>query len=136
MGRRDDERAGADEVVEERLGERGALRRVRARAELVEEDERPGAGQPDDPDDRPQVAAERREGLRHRLLVADVGEDVAEDRERAAGGGGDVEPRLVHEREQPDGPQRDRLAAGVRARDDERRVVAAEPDVDRARPTR
>ena len=45
--------------------------------------------------------------------------------------GRDVEPGLVHQGEQPEGAQRDRLAAGVGARDDERRVAVAEPEVDR-----
>ena len=40
VGRRGDERPGPDEVVEQRLGERRALGRVGAGAELVEQDER------------------------------------------------------------------------------------------------
>ena len=40
----------------------------------------------------------------------------------------------MHEREQADRPQRDGLAAGVRAGDDERRVAVADPDVDRHDP--
>ena len=91
----------------------------------------PGPGPLHDPDDRAQVARERRQGLRDRLLVADVGEDVAEHRQHRAGLGRDVEPGLVHQGEQPEGPHRDRLAAGVGPRDDERRVAVAEPDVDR-----
>ena len=46
VGRRRDERAGLDEVVEEGLGERRALGRVGAGAELVEEDERARARPP------------------------------------------------------------------------------------------
>ena len=72
---------------------------------------------------------ERRLG--DRLLVADVGEDVAQDRQARAGRGRHVEPGLVHEREQAERPQRHGLAAGVRTGDDERRVAVAEPDVDR-----
>ena len=84
VGRRRHERAGPDEMVEERLGERRALGRVRPGAQLVEQHERPGPGRLDDPDDRAQVPGEGRERLRDRLLVADVGEDVAPDREPAA----------------------------------------------------
>ena len=84
VGRRGDERAGPDEVVEERLGERRALGRVGAGAELVEQDERARPRRLDDPDDRAQMARERREALGDRLLVADVGEDVAEDRQPAS----------------------------------------------------
>ena len=94
----------------------------------------PGPRLGHDPDDRAQVPGERRERLRDRLLVADVGEDVAPDRQPAAGRGRDVQPGLVHEAEQPERPQRDGLAAGVRAGDDERRVAVAEPDVDRDDP--
>ena len=45
--------------------------------------------------------------------------------------GRDVQAGLVHQREQAERPQRDGLAAGVRAGDDERGVAVAEPDVDR-----
>ena len=96
----------------------------------------PGPGGLDDPGDRAEVAGERREALGDRLLVADVGEDVAEDRQPRAGLGRDVEAGLVHEGEQAERPQRDGLAAGVRPGDDERRVAVAEPDVDRDRPGR
>ena len=134
VGRRGDDRAGPDEVVEQRLGEGRALGRVRAGAELVEQDEGARPGRLDDRRDAPQVAGERRERLRDRLLVADVGEHVAPDRQAAAGGGRDVQAGLVHEAEQAERPQRDRLAAGVRTRDDERGVAVAEPDVGRDRP--
>ena len=131
MGRRRDERAGPDEVVEEGLGERRALGRVGPGPELVEQDQRPGPGRLDDPDDRAQVARERRQRLGDRLLVADVGEDVAPDRQPAAGRRRDVQPGLVHQAEQAERPQGDGLAAGVRPGHDERGVAIAEPDVDR-----
>ena len=50
---------------------------------------------------------------------------------RLPAAGRDVQPGLVHEAEQAERPQRDGLAAGVRAGDDERRVAVAEADVDR-----
>ena len=93
----------------------------------------PGTGLLDDPDDRTQVPGEGGQRLGDRLLVADVGEDVAEDRQRGAGRRGDVQAGLVHEAQQPQRPQRDGLAAGVRAGHDERAVALAEADVDRAR---
>ena len=46
VGRRRDQGSGPDEVVEQRLGERRALGRVGARAELVEQDQRPRARPP------------------------------------------------------------------------------------------
>ena len=130
VGRGCDERAGPDEVVEECLGQGGTLGRVRAGAQLVEQDERPGPGGPHDRVDPLEVAAERREALSDRLLVPDVGEHVAEDRQLAAALGGDLQPGLVHEREQAERAQRHGLAAGVGPGDDERGVAVAEPDVD------
>ena len=127
---RGDERAGLDEVVEQRLRERRALGRVRARTELVEQHERPRPGGIDDPDDRAHVARERRQRLGDRLLVADVGEDVAEHRQPRAGRGRQVQAGLVHQREQPERAQRHGLAAGVRAGDDEGREAVTESDVD------
>ena len=60
MGRRRDERAGADEMVEQPLRQRRALGGVRACTELVEQDERVRAGRLDDADDRAEVAREGR----------------------------------------------------------------------------
>ena len=84
VGRGRHDRAGPDEMVEQRLRQRRALGRVGAGAELVEQDQRVRAGRLDDRGDAAQVARERRERLRHRLLVADVGEDVAPHRQAAA----------------------------------------------------
>ena len=117
-------------MVEQRLGQRRTLGRIRAGAELVEQHQAAGSGGVDDAHDRAQVPAERGERLRDGLLVADVGEDVAEDRQAAAGRRRHVQPGLVHQRQQAEGPQRDGLAAGVRPGDDQRREVATEPDVD------
>ena len=128
--RRRDEGAGSDEVVEERLRQRGSFRRVGARAQLVEQDQAVRPGRLDDAHDRAHVARERRERLGDRLLVADVGEDVAEDGQPTAFGRRDVETGLMHQGEQAEGAQCDGLAAGVRAGDDERRVAVAEPQVD------
>ena len=131
VGRRRDQGARPDEVVEKRLRQRRALGRVGAGAQLVEQDQRAGSGRLDDPGDRAQVAGERRQRLGDRLLVADVGEDVAPDRQPAAGFGRDVEAGLVHQAQQPERAQGDGLAAGVRAGHDQRRVAVADPDVDR-----
>ena len=90
-----------------------------------------GAGRRRDPHDRAQVAGERRERLRDRLLVADVGEDVAQHRQAAPGIGRDVQAGLVHERQEPERSQRDGLAARVGPGDDQRPEVAPELDVDR-----
>jgi hypothetical protein len=68
--------------------------------------------------------------LRDRLLVADVREDLRDDRHAAARSGRDLESRGRHHREQTDGLEGHRLAAGVGTSDDEDRDLAAESDVD------
>ena len=118
-------------MVEERLGERRALGRVGPGAELIEQDQRVRAGRLDDPGDRPEMARERREALGHRLFVADIGEDVLEDRQPRPGLGRDVQPGLVHQREEAKRPQGHGLAAGIRTGDHERGVAVAQPDIDR-----
>ena len=70
-----------DEVIEQGLGESGTFGRIGARAQFVEQHETARAGRVDDAHDRAHVAGERRQGLGDRLLVADVGEDVLEDRQ-------------------------------------------------------
>jgi len=58
MGRRGNQGAGPDEVVEEGLGERGPLGRIGPGTELVEQDERPRTRRRHDPDNRAQMARE------------------------------------------------------------------------------
>ena len=91
----------------------------------------PGPADLDDPDDRAQVAREGRERLGDRLLVADVGEDVAPDRQPAARCGGNVEAGLVHQAEQAERSQGHGLAARVGTGHDQGGVAVAQPDVDR-----
>ncbi len=117
--------------LEQRLRERRALDRVGARRDLVEQHERARPGDRDDRGDRPQVARERREAARDRLLVADVREDLLEHGQprRASGWS---QPALVERGCEPERLQRDGLAARVRARHDER-AHARERQVDRDR---
>ena len=101
-------------------GERRALCRVGAGAELVEEDETVAVA---DLKDLHDILCMRREGgkrLLDGLLVADVGEDPLVDVDGTAVVGGDMQTALGHEREQADGLERDGLAAGVGSGDDER----------------
>ena len=107
------------ELVEDRPAQRGPFGRVGARAQLVEQDERLRGRPGQDLADPPDVRREGRERLLEALLVADVGEDVVEDGELRALGGRDVQAGLGHDREQADGLQGDRLAAGVRPGDDQ-----------------
>ena len=122
-------RAARLQRLEQRLRERGALDRIGAGRDLVEQHERARARDRDDRGDRAQVARERREAARDRLLVADVGEDLREHGQprRARGRS---QPALVQRGGEPERLQRDGLAAGVRARDDER-AHARERQVDR-----
>ena len=57
--------------------------------------------------------------------------DLLVDVDRAAVVGRDMQAALGHERQQADGLERDGLAAGVGAGDDERIKVAAQPHGDR-----
>ena len=112
-------------------GKRRALCRVGTGAELVEEDETVAVA---DLEDLHNILCMRREGgkrLLDGLLVADVGEDLLVDVDGAAVVGGDMQTALGHKREQADGLERDGLAAGVWAGDDERVKIAAQPHGDR-----
>ncbi len=97
-----------------------AFLRVGARAQFVEDDQRAVIGLFQDAHDVGQVAAEGAERLLDGLLVADVGPDGFEAGQLGAALGRDVQARLRHERQQPDGFERDGFAAGVWAGDDQR----------------
>ena len=122
----------AREPREQRLGERRALDGIGAGGELVEQHERPLRSPRRGSRRSLRRCAEKVE----RLISIDcsspiVGEHVVEDRQRRLRGGR-PQPRLVQQRGDPERLQRDRLAAGVRAADDER-AQAAEVEVDRHR---
>ena len=76
------------------------------------------------------VRAERAERLFQALLVADVGEDVMENRHVAALAGRDVHARLGHQAEQARRFETDRFAAGVRAGDDEQVEAETQANID------
>ena len=69
------------------------------------------------------------------LLVADVGHHATEDRQARSICGRHPQPRLVHQRQEPERLERDCLAARVRTRDDQRPIAEAiaEAQVDRNR---
>ena len=116
----DGDGAPLGERREDGLAEGGALLRIGARADFIEQDERAPRRRAEDIDDRPHVGAERRERLLDALLIADVGVDAVERLECRAARGGDGQAGLRHQREKPDGLEGDGLPAGVRPRDDER----------------
>ena len=83
----------------------------------------------EDPDEVAHVRGEGREAHRDRLLVADVDEDLVEDRQRRLVGGR-PQPALVERRGEAERLQGDGLAARVRPADHER-PQRAELEVDR-----
>ncbi len=129
VGRRDRERRALRQLVEQGARECRALDRIGARGDLVEQHERARRGRLEHVDEVAQVARERRERGGDRLLVADVGQHVGEDG-KAGALGRDEEPALVEQRTQPERLQRDRLAAGVGAAEDEH-PNAGERQIDR-----
>jgi len=118
------------QVLQDRHRQRRALGRVGARAQLVEQHQRSGRDVFQDLDDVRHVGRERGERLLDGLLVADVGEHFVEDCKLGAEVRGHTEARLCHQRHEPHRLHRDGLAAGVGAGDDERRKLAAHPQVD------
>ena len=131
MRRGGDERAASARVLDDGDGQRRALGRVCARAELVKEQQRALVARLQHTHGVGHVRRERGQRLLDALLVADVGHDLVEHGHGAAVGTRDVQAALRHCREQADGLERDGLAAGIRAGDDERVKFAAERHVDR-----
>ena len=76
------------------------------------------------------MAGESGKRLLDGLLVADIGEDIVEHRQFRAALGRDVQPALGHHHQQADGFERDGLAAGVRAGDDNGARAGSQVDVD------
>ena len=77
------------------------------------------------------MTAECGERLRHGLFVADVGIDVPQDGQPGPDVGRNVQTGLMHQAQEAESPQGDRLPTRVRSRDEQGRELAAEPDVDR-----
>ena len=119
-------RAARAEVVDDRDAERSPLGRVGARSHLVEEHESRTIQLARHLHDGRQVRGEGRQVGRDRLLVADIGVDLPEDREPAPGRGGDVEAALRHEAQETYGLEGHRLPARVGPADHEHTV--ASPD--------
>ena len=129
--RRDDVRPALAQKVEQRARDRRALLRIGARAELVEQDQRAAVGVAQHAHDARDVARKRRQALLQTLLVADVGLDALEDRHQRALVGRHEQAGLGHQRQQASRLERDRLAAGVRAGDQQHVEVAAQLEADR-----
>ena len=116
-----DHGAARAEVLDERRTQRAALHRVRARADLVEQDERGQLQVLVHRHDVADVAGEGGDAGRDRLLVSDVREDRAKHGHPRPRRRRHVQPGLRHEGQQPRRLQRHRLAARVRSGDDQHR---------------
>ena len=116
--------------LDERIGERRTLGRVRARAQLVKQHERVAVTVGNDVDDILHVGGEGGQRLLDGLLVADVRQHLPEDGDGAAVVRRNVQAALRHQCQKADGLERDGLAAGVWAGDDERVEIRAEPQRD------
>src|SRR5262249_33019038 len=129
---RRDHRAAADrvEAVKNGAAERGALGRVGAGAEFVEEHETAFVGGAEDAGDAGDVRAKGAERLFEALFVADVRENLLEHRHVAPLPGGDVHARLRHQAQRARRFEAHRFAAGVRSRDDEQVEAHTQADVD------
>ena len=133
VARADDHRPARLEVVDHGRGQRAPLARVGARAELVEQHQRWQRQHPVHADDVGDVPREGAQAGGNRLLVADVGEDAAEDRQPGSGRGRDVQSRLRHQRQQSGRFERHGLAAGVWPSDDEHAGRRRQQHIDRDR---
>ena len=129
MGGGHDHRAALGQGLQHRLGQRGAVVGIGARAQLVEQHERAGVHALENLAELLDEGGERREVLRHALLVTDDGEALREDGQPRPVARGDVAARLRHEHEQAQGLERHRLAARVGAGDHEHRALGADLDV-------
>ena len=132
MGGDDRPAADAVQLVEDRPAERGPLGRVGAGAELVDQDERPlGRLAQQDPVIR-RMCDEKVERDCSRLCSSPMSASTSS---RTGSCDPwlrrDVQAALGHHREQADGLQRHRLAAGVRPGDDQQVELEAEVHVDR-----
>ena len=127
VARRDHGRVPAPEVIDDGHAERAALDRVRARPDLVEQDQRWDRQRPIH---RGQVPEMGREGAQARSI--DCSSPMSAKTERKTGharsvGGRNPQTGLGHQGEQSGGLQRDRLAAGVRSGDQQSSWQAAAP---------
>src|SRR5258708_17593433 len=82
-------------------------------------------------DDVGDVPAKGAQGLLNGLLVTYIGKDLSKAGELGSALGRDVQAALGHQRQQADGLVRDRFAASIRARDDDRNGAGLWIEIDR-----
>ena len=107
-------------------GQRRALGRVGSGAELIKQHKAVFVADLKNLYNILCMRRERGKRLLDGLFVADVGENLLVDIDRAAVVGRDMQAALGHECQQANGLERDGLAAGVGAGDDERVKITAE----------
>ncbi len=122
-------RAALGQVLQHRLGQGGPVVGVGARAQLVEQHEGARVHPLEDLAELLDEGGERREVLRHALLVAHDGEALGEDGQPRPVAGRHVTARLRHEHEQTEGLEGHRLAARVGTGDHEDRALRLDLDV-------
>ncbi len=132
VGRDQDQRARADQPLQDRLGQGTAFIGIGARGDLVQQYQRAAARRGDDLREAAHVGRERREVQRNRLFVADVRQDPIEDREPCRARG-HAQPALGQRRKHAQRLECHGLAAGVRPADDQR-TDPLEVEIDRHRP--
>ena len=133
-GRR--QRALAPHILDDGDGQRRALHRVGARPQLVEQDQALLIRQLQYLHCVGHMRREGGQALLDALLVAHVRQHPVEHLHGALVAGGDVQAALGHQAQQPQRFQRDGLAAGVGAGDDQRVIRAAQRHRHRHRPGR
>ena len=112
--------------IQHRHGQRRALRGICSRTELVEKTEAVGIRLLQDPHGIGHMRRERRQALLNALLVSDVRKNLLEHRQLRALEGRNEETGLAHKLEQSHGLQTNRLAAGIRSRDHQKRKRIAQ----------
>ena len=107
------------------------LNRVGTRTQFVEQHEVALPAAVHDGHDGLHVRGERGQALLDALLVTDIGVNMLKQADFRLLVRRDMQAAGSHERQQTEGFERNRLAAGVRAGDDERVVIITDGDVDR-----
>ena len=129
MRRRQRPHTDVQQALQNRLRQRRALGRVSARAQFVEQHQIIRRHLVHDGHNRRHMPGEGGQALLDGLLVANIGEHLLKYRQFRPQIRRDLQARLRHQRQQTDRFQRNRLAARVRAGDNQRREVLAHPQV-------
>ena len=124
-------RAPLAQLLQHRLGQRGPVVGVGARAQLVEQHQRAVVDALQHQAQLLDEGGEGREVLGHALVVADDREALREHGQTCPRAGRHVAAGLGHQREQAQGLEGHRLAARVGAGDDEQRALGVDLDVHR-----